>query len=464
MQSNKCRRLICRYLRPRKMVTMRNSLLAVLAVLFASLAWMPNAAALPSYARQTGLPCSGCHYTPPELNAAGRLFKLMGYIDKVKNTDIVAESGGRRSGLDMLASLPLGAWFETSFTSTKAAQTGTQNGNFEFPQDVSLFLAGAWAPHVGSFLQVTYDAQDDHFSIDNTDIRYANKKQVGGKELVYGLTLNNNPTVEDLWNSTPAWGFPFIVSDSAPTPTAAPLIGGGLAEDVAGIGAYTMWNQHLYFAGTIYRSDHIGSPQPTNGQGASNIRGVAPYWRLAWQQNGRKDNFEIGTYGIHVKATPGATQGAEDSYTDWGPDFQYDHTFGKDVLSARGSYLRENSALVGSLASGAASQSAHHLDSGNLNAEYHFGNRYSANAGWFMTSGTPDPLLYAQTAITGSANGGPRSAGYIANFSFWPIQNIDLAAQYTAYTRFNGAATNYDGAGRNASDNNTVYLLARFVF
>jgi hypothetical protein len=444
---------------------MRNSFMALLLLLFASCGLVPTAAALPSYARQTGLPCSGCHYTPPELNAAGRLFKLMGYIDRVKNTDIVAESGGRRSGMNMLASLPLGAWFETSLTNTKAPQTGTQNGNFEFPQDVSLFLAGGWAAHLGSFLQVTYNAQDDHFSIDNTDIRYANKFKGSGKEWVYGISLNNNPTVEDLWNSTPAWGFPFIVSDSAPTPAAVPLIGGGLAQDVAGIGAYTMWDQHLYFAGTIYRSDHVGSPQPTNGQGASiNIRGVAPYWRLAWQQNGRKDNFEIGTYGIHVKATPGAIQGPEDSYTDWGPDFQYDHTFGKDVLSVRGSYLRENSALVASLASGAASESAHHLDSGNLNAEYHFGNRYSANGGWFMTSGTPDPLVYAQAAITGSANGGPRSAGYIANFSFWPIQNLDLAAQYTAYTRFNGAATNYDGAGRNASDNNTVYLLARFVF
>jgi DNA invertase Pin-like site-specific DNA recombinase len=38
------------------------------------------------------------------------------------------------------------------------------------------------------------------------------------------------------------------------------------------------------------------------------------------------------------------------------------------------------------------------------------------------------------------------------------------AVQYTAYTRFNGGSTNYDGSGRNASGNNTVYLLARFVF
>ncbi len=84
---------------------------------------------------------------------------------------------------------------------------------------------------------MTYDTQDDHFSADNTDIRYANKKQLAGKEWVYGLTLNNNPTVEDLWNSTPAWGFPFIAPDSAPTPTAAPIIDGPLAQDVAGLGA-----------------------------------------------------------------------------------------------------------------------------------------------------------------------------------------------------------------------------------
>jgi hypothetical protein len=465
MHNDNCRYFALPVAPARKMVAMRNSVLGSLFFVLAFCGLVPDAIALPSYARQTGLPCSGCHYTPPELNAAGRLFKLMGYIDKVKNTDIVAESGGRRSGLDMLASLPLGAWFETSFTSTRAAQTGTQDGNFEFPQDVSLFLAGAWASHVGSFLQVTYDAQDDHFSIDNTDIRYADKKQFKGKDWVYGLTLNNNPTVEDLWNSTPAYGYPFIASDSAPTPAAAALINGPLAQSVAGIGAYTMWNQHLYFDGTIYRSDHIDSPQPTNGQGTSlNIRGVAPYWRLAWEQNGRKDSLEVGVYGIHVKSTPGAVTGPEDSYTDFGPDFQYDHTLGKDVISVRGAFARENSALVASQSGGAADLIAHHLNSGNANAEYHFGNRYSAIFGGFVTSGTSDIALFAPAAITGSANGSPRNAGYIANFSFWPMQNLDLAAQYTAYTRFNGAATNYDGAGRNASDNNTVYLLARFVF
>src|SRR5206468_13083079 len=161
----------------------------------------------------------------------------------------------------------------------------------------------------------------------------------------------------------------------------------GLAEDVAGLGAYAMWDQHLYLAGSIYRSGHIGTPQPSTGQDFSfNIRGIAPYWRAAWQENGVKNSFEIGAYGIHVKSTPGAITGLEDSYTDTAADFQFDRTLGKDVFSLRGTYVRENSALSASLVAGAADRIRHHLDAFNANAEYHFGNRYSTAFGWFTTS------------------------------------------------------------------------------
>jgi len=120
--------------------------------------------------------------------------------------------------------------------------------------------------------------------------------------------------------------------------------------------------------------------------------------------------------------------------------------------------------LAATFAAGEAQQSSHHLDTALVNAEYHYGNRYSATLGVFDTGGTVDPLLYAQSPVTGSANGDPRGAGYVVNFSVWPMQNLQLAVQYTGYTRFNGAAINYDGAGRNASGNNAMYLLARFVF
>jgi len=423
--------------------------------------------AVPSYARQTGLPCSGCHYTPPELNPAGRKFKLLGYVDKDKEKKgITDDSSKRHAGLDILSSLPLSVALEASFTALKTPETGTQNGNFEFPQDISLFLSGAWTSHVGSFLQITYDTQDDHFSSDNTDIRYANKRNLAGKDLVYGLDFNNNPTVEDLWNSTPAWGYPWIASDFAPTPTATPIINGPLAQDVAGFGGYAMWGDHLYADGTIYTSAHVGVAQPNTGSGLPhNIRGVAPYWRVAWQELTPKTQYEIGTYGMHTESTPGAIVGLKDVYTDWAADFQVDRTvFRKDVLSLRGTYIRENSDLAASYAAMAALQPNHHLNTAMVDAEYHFGNRISGTFGWFDTGGTVDPLFYTQSPVTGSANGNPRGAGYIANFSVWPMQNLQLGLQYTGYTRFNGAAIDYDGAGRNASGNNTVYLDVKFLF
>jgi len=36
--------------------------------------------------------------------------------------------------------------------------------------------------------------------------------------------------------------------------------------------------------------------------------------------------------------------------------------------------------------------------------------------------------------------------------------------QYTGYLHFNGAGKNYDGAGRNASDNNSLYMVVWIVF
>src|ERR1700758_1082027 len=379
----------------------------ITALLYVAAVNPPKVEAVPSYARQTGLACSGCHYTPPELNPAGRRFKLLGYVDKADDNKVVkADPGKKRAPLDLLATLPLSAWLETSFPSLKSPVPGTQNGSVEMPQDISLFLSGAWTTHIGSFMQVTYDTQDDHFGIDNTDVRYANKTNIAGKELVFGLNVNNNPTIEDLWNSTPAWGFPFVADDWAPTPTAAPIVA-SLGQDVAGFGGYAMWDNHLYLDATLYRSQHIGAAQPNSGTDFGvNIRGVAPYWRVAWQQLTGKTQYEVGTYGMHMRSSPNAITGIEDEFTDWAVDAQIDRTLCKtDVLSLRGTYIRENSNLAAMAAQGSASPGSHHLNTVNANVEYHFGNRASGTFGWFDTHGTVDPFLYAPGDVSGSANG-----------------------------------------------------------
>ena len=77
--------------------------------------------------------------------------------------------------------------------------------------------------------------------------------------------------------------------------------------------------------------------------------------------------------------------------------------------------------------------------------------------------------------ISGSRTGRPNSNGWIVEFdylpfnrsrgpSLWPWFNPKFIVQYTLYTEFNGAGRNYDGSGRRASDNNTLYVAAWFAF
>lgn len=446
-------------------------ILTILAAVCAAVAGVATEAhAVASFARQTGLPCSSCHTTVLELTPLGRLFKLNGYTF-TGVPQITQKGGATKAGLDITSWLPLSAFLQISYSATNKPQPGTQNGNFELPQSASLFLAGSMASHAGGFIQVTYDAQADHFTWDNTDIRYANRTKLAGKELIYGVTINNNPTVEDLWNNTPAWGFPFVSTDVAPSPTAATLIDGGLAQDVAGIGGYGMLDGHLYGDFTIYRSEHIGSPQPNPGTNFGiNIQGVAPYWRVAWQQSAGNNYMEVGTYGIHVASTPNGVVGLKDYFTDVAADLQYERSLPwearNDLLVVHSTYIHESSDLNATFAAlpPGAAQAPHHLNTLKLDAIYHVGNKYSATFGVFGTTGTTDNVLFSQADIAGSASGDPRSKGYIANFSWWPVQNILLGLQYTGYWSFNGAGTNYDGAGRNASDNNSTYAVVWLIF
>ena len=421
-----------------------------------------TALAVPSFARQTGLSCNVCHRNPPELTAFGRNFKLKGYsLSSIAASDKV----GTAPDLRLSKFMPISAMVLLSNTAFQANQPGTQNNASGFPQQASLFLAGSFASHFGGFAQVTYTHSNDHFSMDNTDLRFANHGKLGSQELDYGVTLNNNPTVEDLWNSTPAWGFPWISSAATVSPIASPVINGGLAQDVAGLGAYSMWNNHLYTHVSLYRSEHAGGSVPVSGSGFdSNIKGVAPYWRAAWQQNWDRSSLEVGTYGISVNAYPNAVSGVTNRLADTAFDFQYAHPFGSDELDVHGTYVREKQNLGASVAAGTASDGAHHLNSFKADAIYHWTNRYSAAAGVFSTTGTADALLYAPAALTGSNNGSPNSNGYILQFAYWPVQNVDINLNYTGYRKFNGAVSNYDGANRNATDNNSIFMAVWLSF
>jgi hypothetical protein len=65
----------------------------------------PEASAVPSYSRQTGLPCATCHYAPPELTPFGRKFKLEGYTFTTKPT-VSDDKKEHNAGLQPLSGGP----------------------------------------------------------------------------------------------------------------------------------------------------------------------------------------------------------------------------------------------------------------------------------------------------------------------------------------------------------------------
>lgn len=232
----------------------------------------PTAEAVPSFARQVGVDCSQCHTQAfgPALTPFGQKFKLYGYVWSKPDAPLLP-----------LAGMILGP----SYTWTKKGQQAGDTKDFRANDNIQLdqlsgFYAGKVLDKLGAFAQVTYDGVAKQTSWDDLDMRFASDATLGDTRLVYGITVNNDPTVQDLWNSTPAWGFPYASSAVAPTPAASPLIA-NVAQQVLGVTAYAMWNELLYTEAGAYRSlsnstlNRLG----TSNQGAFEIDSLAPYWR-----------------------------------------------------------------------------------------------------------------------------------------------------------------------------------------
>lgn len=430
---------------------------AVFAAL-AALVSVSDAQAVPSFARQMQVGCTVCHTQFPELNAFGREFKLMGYT-AAAGDELEGRDDGR-APLSIGRLPPVAMMLQAGYTQTSGSLPDTQRGDVQLPQELSLFLAGKISPKVGSFLQMTYSQADDKFGIDAAEFRFADTATISGKTVNWGLTLNNAPGMEDLWNSTPVWGFPWAGPDVSPEPAASTLIDDQLGQDVAGVGAFMFWDSKIYAATTLYRSAHLGEDVPTAGS-ENTLDSVAPYWRVAWQ-HGRGDSMlELGGYGISASVIPGGVGGPTDDYRDVAADFQYETVLRGHEVRFHGTVIRERRDLRASFAAGDVERESSDLRTLRLDGSY-YRDKWRFTLGYFSTAGDSDRLLYAPEAVDGSANGSPDSRGWTFQATHAPWQNVQMTLQYTGYTRFNGARSDYDGSGRNAADNDTLFLHAWF--
>jgi hypothetical protein len=440
--------------------------------------WTTPCRAVPSFARQTGMACAACHTVYPELTPFGREFKLNGYVlDNMKQVTGIDSSANQTLALNSIP--PLSVMAQISYTHTgkavpDSAVSGAlaKNGDVLFPQQVSLFYAGKIADGLGAFMQLTYDGAEDHFGFDNTDIRYAHHWAFGGASdsehsLILGVTLNNNPTVQDPWNTTPAWGFPYSASSTAPGSITSAKIdsgAGGFGQSVAGLGVYAWFDDHFYAELTGYTSAVTGGTHPLDSTQASVAHAVAPYWRLAYEQRWDRHSIEIGAYGLSASVQPGngnPLSGPADKYRDVAVDAQYQFIGEDHLFTLLTTYIDERQTLNASAAPevGLAANLDNNLKTFKLIGEYYYQRKIGGSLGYFGTRGSSDALLYASAPVTGSANFSPNTDGYVLEANYLPWLNTKLQLQYTAYAKFNGAKSNYDGSGRNASANDTTYVL-----
>ncbi len=425
-----------------------------------ALVWALPAAAVPSYARQTGQACSGCHVGNfgPQLNTFGREFKIRGYT----------MTGGNDGAV------PLSAMMVLSYTHTSEDQSGDAGPN-DGPNDntslqqLSAFVAGRLSDHVGVFGQVTYSDIDKHVAMDNYDIRYAQAFTRGEHSGVFGVAVNNNPGLSDPRHSQAAWRFPFIASELAPAPAAAVLSDGGLAQQVIGADAYVWLDSKWYASFGLYRTMSEAFLERLNVDFGGRIVGAAPYWRLSWQPGWGGGGLAFGLSGLQARIAPDNGSSLVNRYDDYGVDAEYEKYFGDGgMLSVTANVTHERQRLEAAFANGDADRIRHALNSANFNASYYL-NNYGLTVGWFNVSGSRDELLFAPDPDAGSLNHSPASRGEILQADWTPFgrpdsyaqpwANLRIGVQYTRYDKFNGSRNDYDGFGRNAGDNDTLFLF-----
>ena len=407
------------------------------------------AEALPAFARQTGQNCVACHAGGqfPELTSYGRLFKLTGYT-----------IGARAIPLSAMGIVSL------SKSSSPTADPAFAKDAAVLFQTGSVFLAGKVTDNIGVFAQATYNNYDNQnpdtgrwqgkWASDNFELRYADRLIDVNRDLIFGLTLNNNPSLADPWNTAPAW-MQYVPTQFGVTgPDAGPIVS-QLGAQAAGVAAYAFWNQTLYAEVAAYST--ANGAWSFLSQGIKNVdqvklQGTNPYLRLALSHDWGPHSAMIGVMAMNANIFPDnlIPAGPSIHYQDRGIDAQYQYLLDPHAATLQLSYISES--IDNGVDTGFAANQTNRLKQLRLKGSYVYRARYGGSLSYFSTTGSSDAVLYPDAASN------PDTRGWVPELFWTPVQNVRVGAQYFHFRRYHGSAANYDGAGRNPSANNTMFV------
>jgi hypothetical protein len=436
------------------------------SIWLAALAPQP-AQALPAFARQTGSECTACHIAGvgPHLTPFGMQFKMSGYTDGDKD------------------SMPLSAQLRVSYNDLKRASSSASTRLDE----ASVYLAGRLASRIGIYAKVTHT--DDPFNsgaprttqLDNLDLRYADTAQAIGREMAWGLSLNNSPGVQDPLDANQAWGFPALgTTGSLFNGTTHPTV----PRRVLGLTGFAQFDKHWYGELGGYRSlgrdtqDKLGQ-DPASDPGR--FSSAAPYWRLAYLRDLKTQFLGFGFYGLSARRQltvlspqPLVTErsGPYDRLRDVGADAVYEYLGDRrHVVQLRANYLREQRRFGSTPTNpftGAVAPADSSLTESTLAATYVYRQTCGATIAWLSSRASADAVRYYP-------NDRPDSRVRYTEV-FWtpfgredswhaPWANLRLAANWTRFDRFNGGTTNVFGPfSPNARDLDAFQLYAQVTF
>jgi hypothetical protein len=431
--------------------TFNSRLGTCLATLLALTASSFEVKAMPSFSRQTGVACTQCHTQSfgPNLTPFGREFKLGGYT--------MSGGTGTNAKLPPLSGMVMGSFTNTNKRQDTANMRSGYSANNNFTLDeVSLFYAGKIYGKVGAFSQLTYDGYANAFVMDKTDIRFADTAEILDTPLTYGISLNNDPTVQDLWNTTPSWGFPYTESALKPSVGSTALIDGGLASQVGGASAYTMINNTVYLEGGAYTafSNNVQKGMGIPADGRARLDGSAPYWRVALQHDWAGHFFSLGHYGMSASVLPnkqlglGSSMGS-DHYTDLAMDATYQYMANpKHIFEAKTTYIYEDQKLNATrMIENDPATNHTHLNTYKLNLAYTFDQTYGATFAYNKINGSRGPIF-----VDGIDDGQtkPNSEFMTAELVYVPFGkstsylnpwlNLRTSLQYIHYNQANGTS------------------------
>ncbi len=128
-----------------------------LASVLAATAFAPEAAAVPSFARQTGMACNSCHFqTFPALTAFGRSFKAAGYTMMGAEGKIEGEHG-----LSIPDTLNTSIYIQFRYIKTSGPTPGdgsgvsTNYGRYDWPDEFSMFMGGRVSEGIGFLTELS---------------------------------------------------------------------------------------------------------------------------------------------------------------------------------------------------------------------------------------------------------------------------------------------------------------------